>query len=184
MTRHSKGLAFALWAIALGHGLLACGDDDDGPSPSTDASAGSGGQAGRGGSGGRGGMGGSGGSSGNGEAAAGGDRSDPTCQTLVENRIEGSVDTIPECLDCLCDMKDAATKACTPDCWKLAYCVAASGCGTSDTACIRAACTERLGGMEKYMAAAVLAVAVPFQMCTADCFGPIETDDGGFDAGR
>jgi hypothetical protein len=78
----------------------------------------------------------------------------------------------------VCDASEAATRACTGDCWKLAYCVAASGCGTTDTPCIQAACVGPLGGMAKYTAAAQLAIPVDFEMCVPECFSDITTDGG------
>ena len=172
----SKFLGRGLLVLALGSCFVACGDDDDDDVPDGGGSGGSSGSAGS--SAGKGGAGAGGTTAGKGGTDAG---PMTTCEDVAED-MSTSVDTNPECISCLCDMKDAATKACTGDCWKLAYCVAGSGCGTSDTTCIRAACTTKLGGMEKYMAAAVLAVAVPFQMCAADCFAPV--DDGTTDAGN
>jgi hypothetical protein len=172
----SKFLGRGLLVLALGSCFVACGDDDDDDAPvDAGGSGGSGGTtAGKGGSGGTttAGKGGMGGTTPSGTM---------TCEEVAADMSDTAVDTNPECISCLCDMKDAATKACTGDCWKLAYCVAGSGCGTSDTTCIRAACTTPLGGMEKYMAAAVLAVAVPFSMCAADCFVPVDasTPDAG-----
>jgi hypothetical protein len=100
----------------------------------------------------------------------------------VSHANAASVNLAVDCVECLCDLKPSATGACTGDCWRLAACVAASGCASSDTLCIRAACVTPLGGMERYMAAATLTVAVPFAMCATACFGPAQHDD--WDAGR
>ena len=169
----SKFLGRGLLVLALGSCFVACGDDDDDDVPDGGGSGGSSGSAGTSGKGG------SGGSTTAGKGGDGGVVM--TCEAVAED-MSTTVDTNPECISCLCDMKDAATKACTGDCWKLAYCVAESGCGTSDTTCIQAACVTKLGGMTKYMAAAILALAVPFQPCAAKCFEP--PVDSGTDAGN
>lgn len=103
----------------------------------------------------------------------------PQCDQVALEASSG-FDVQRGCVECLCDARPSAASACTADCWKLLYCVAASGCGTSDTPCIRQACVTPLGGMEKYLAAAQLAVSVPVmacQPCLGDSF-PDETDAG------
>ena len=177
----SKFLGRGLLVLALGSCFVACGDDDDGDPTDAgpDAMAGTGGVggAGRGGVGGAG-RGGSAGDSG--MAGTGGN----DCQEAATEASKVTMSSA-KCVDCLCDMRPSATADCTGDCWKLAYCVAASGCMTSDTTCIRGKCVTPLGGMDKYTAAAMLAVSVPFQMCALDCFGPPQDADGGtVDAGR
>lgn len=174
----SKFLGRGLLVLALGTCFVACGDDDDGSG--SDAGPDGGGTGGTSGSSGKGGS--SGSSAGKGGSSGDGSVVMPMCEDAAEEASK-VVTTSDDCIECLCDMKPSATAACTGDCWKLAYCVAASGCGTSDTTCIQAACVSVIGNMTKYSAAAVLALATPFTACAAECFVP-GTDGGTTDAGR
>jgi len=168
----SKFLGRGLLVLALGSCFVACGDDDD--DAVTDGGAGTSGgggtTAGKGGVGGKGGMGGKGGAGGTAGMTA------PKCEDTAEAMSDTAVDTSAACITCVCDKSEAATIACTGDCWKLAYCVVANGCDATDTTCITNACTDDLGTTAKLAAAGALAMKVNFAGCAAQCFGDV---DGG-----
>ena len=169
-------VALFYWAC-----IAACDDDDDHPAEENAGKDGGAGNSGRGGQSGgdpmsgRGGRGGAGAGAG---ADGGAGNEAMACFSAVAD-ASGSVNASAVCAACLCDMRPAATTACTGDCWKLAFCAQASGCSTSDSAAIQKACVTPLGGMDKYMAAAILVRNVPFASCADECFGPTDGCDGG-----
>jgi hypothetical protein len=177
MTGLSKFLGRGLLVLAISSFSVACGDDDDGTSNPDGGEAGKGGagSGGKGGagSGGKGGAGSGGkGGAGAGAGGAGGD----SCEDIAEKNSAG-VPTNNNCRECVCEKSQTAAKACTKDCWTLAYCVVDNGCDATDTTCIANACTDDLGTVAKLVAAGDLATAVDFDGCAADCFAP-EIDAG------
>jgi hypothetical protein len=167
----SKFLGRGLLVLALGSCFVACGDDDD--DATTDGGAG---MSGSGGKGGASGAGGKGGASGKGGAAGGAGTVAPKCEDTAEAMSDTAVETSAACITCVCDKSEAATIACTGDCWKLAYCVVENGCEATDTTCITNACTDDLGTTTKLAAAGALAMKVNFAGCAAQCF--VEPDGG------
>jgi len=142
------------------------------------ARGGTGGVAARGGSGGVGARGGAGGTAARG--GTGGTTAPLSCEDAAVRNARGVANLSDRCTTCMCDVNADATRRCTGMCWKLIDCLFESGCATSDTACIRAACVAPLGGMASYNQAAMLASDVPFLGCRAECFPP----DPDLDAGR
>jgi hypothetical protein len=135
----------------------------------------------RGGSGavgGRGGRGGTGGISGSAGTILPDEPIDAVCERQAQ-RNAGFTQLGNQCFACLCDMKPKETISCDRSCWRLLDCVIGSGCNTSDTTCIQAACVEPLGGMAAYLAAAQLAVDVPILGCRPQCFAPPDDMDAG-----
>ena len=84
-----------------------------------------------------------------------------------------------ECTDCLCARNPTATMACGGDCWRLLYCVAASGCAPTDVVCVRHECTVELGGPDAYLEAAMQLVRTPFVACKLECLADVLENDGG-----
>lgn len=84
-----------------------------------------------------------------------------------------------ECTDCLCARNPTATMACSGDCWRLLYCVAASGCAPTDVVCVRRECTVELGGPDAYLEAAMQLVRTPFVACKLECLADVMGNDGG-----
>ena len=142
--------------------------------------AGVAGTAGAGGFGARGGSGGTAGSPAGtggvgGVGGAGGTPPTRTCLDIAET--EGRATGLSSgCFACTCNMRPKETLACTRQCWRLIDCVISSGCGSSDTTCLRSACVGYLGGMDEYTAAAAL--AVPILGCRSECYYLNDVDAG------
>jgi hypothetical protein len=171
----SKVIGRGLLVLALGCVAAACGDDDDHPAKDAGPEAGSGGaggtKAGTGGT--KAGTGGKGGSAGDASAS-------DCADTAKENSGNMASD---KCTSCLCGMKATETSACTADCWKLAYCVAAH-CDASDTNCIIANCADAVGGAANLATVGALARATPFTACSSMCFTTPPPVDGSTDGGN
>jgi hypothetical protein len=167
-TKLTHVLAVTCFAIALT--AMGCGDDEGDGAAAGTGGGGAGGAAGT--------------TAGTGGAKAGTGGTGGGGPTMAECVSKTSAILTPArmaCTNCVCTKGLAAATTCAnePMCWPLISCVGASGCATTDMACIIAACGTSLGGAA---AATPFGAPVVRGMCSAECEtsgGDAGADDAG-----